>query len=70
MPRRIIHCLLLQEVTSLKEQLQTATNQVAQLRQDVQALDQKSTQLQAELTQAESAHDMMHQQLEVCLVAF
>ena len=59
----------LQELSGLKQQLQTANEQVKQLRQDVEALNQTSTDLQAGLTQAEQTHDALGQQLEVKLAA-
>ena len=59
----------LQELSGLKQQLQTANEQAKQLREDVEALNQKSTDLQADLTQAEQTHDALNQQLEVKLAA-
>lgn len=52
-------------MTSLREQLQTASDQVAQLTAEVQALNQKSTELQEDLAHAEHSQTLLHQQLEV-----
>ena len=56
---------LAQEMSSLKQQVQTANEQISQLQEEVQALNQKSADLQAELAQAEQANDALNQQLEV-----
>ena len=61
--------LVVQEISSLKGQLQTASQEAGQLKAELQALNRKSTELQADLRQAEQAHDVANQQLEVSCVA-
>ena len=54
-------------MSALKQEVLTANEQVSQLRGEVQALNKKSADLQAELAHAEQAHDALNQELEVIL---